>query len=164
MLQEGGRGEQGTFKMPTTEESVPRLYRSRKQKPCDNCRTRRTCCIRGISEDCALCNARGVRCTFSSKPPTRKRHPKCAPLQRALSNAISSADTAPSLAEQEAGAGNSRQWVGLSGVDDPYFVSPPSEARGNLIADQEHATKPNPDFRSYFKVRTIALQLKSWIR
>lgn len=155
-------GDQGAFNMPTSKRPKPRLYRSRKEKPCDNCRRRRTCCIRDVDQDCALCNARGVHCTFNSKPPERKRHHKPGPLQLVLSNAISLADTVPSLAEQESGVGCSRQWVGLSGAEDPYFAPPPSEAQGFSSAAQESRAKQNPDFRSYFEVRTIAL--RCWIR
>ena len=96
-------------------------------------------------------------------PPARKRHHKRAPLQlAALSNAVSSADTVSSLAGQEAGEGSSRQWVGLSGADDPYCAPPPSDASSLSIAVQKNRTQKARDFRSYFKVRTIILRY--WIR
>lgn len=51
-----------------------RVYRSRRQRPCDFCRKRKTCCIIDGEPPCAICQKRGLPCTFSvNVKPARKR-------------------------------------------------------------------------------------------
>lgn len=58
-----------------------RIYKSRKQRPCDNCRKRKSCCIIENGIPCKLCKMFNKKCTFekgpvyNSKPvdPTKKK-------------------------------------------------------------------------------------------
>lgn len=48
-----------------------RPYRSKKQRPCDLCRRRKTCCVIHDKPPCMLCAKHGVKCTFAQKPSRR---------------------------------------------------------------------------------------------
>lgn len=62
-------------------ETLARPYRSKKQKPCDACRIRRTgCIVEATALKCSLCQHRGIPCTFLSKP-VRKRERQARPDQ-----------------------------------------------------------------------------------
>ncbi|KAH8810654.1 fungal-specific transcription factor domain-containing protein [Xylogone sp. PMI_703] len=51
-----------------------RKYKSRKQRPCDACRRRKTCCVREAgSVNCKLCISRSRDCRFESVPKARPR-------------------------------------------------------------------------------------------
>ncbi|KAJ6438448.1 hypothetical protein O9K51_09040 [Purpureocillium lavendulum] len=51
-----------------------RQWRSRKSRPCDACRRRKTACIIESSPPCRFCESRGIPCEASQKsPPTRRR-------------------------------------------------------------------------------------------
>ncbi|CCH46276.1 hypothetical protein BN7_5868 [Wickerhamomyces ciferrii] len=45
-----------------------RLYKSRKQRPCDNCRKRKSCCIIEDGIPCKLCKMFNKSCTFEKGP------------------------------------------------------------------------------------------------
>lgn len=50
-----------------------RKYRSKKQRPCDLCRTRKTQCkLQGDGVDCELCQRLGRQCSFVVGPVSRK--------------------------------------------------------------------------------------------
>lgn len=118
-----------------------RKYRSRKQKPCDNCRRRRVCCVRDAEGDCALCIRRSIPCTFSSDPSPRKRQAKSATTPstdphgestseiRSKPRRDDQVDRETKISEQRSGVeGN---YIGLSGTDDLYFVVDRSQVVGN---------------------------------
>ncbi|KIW71965.1 hypothetical protein PV04_00191 [Phialophora macrospora] len=124
--------------MPSVEAARARKYRSRKQKPCDNCRRRRVCCVRDAEGDCALCSRRSIPCTFGSEPTARR--------PKADSTAPS---TEPSTVPHEGRERETPQttlakhrkrstgviaeghYIGLSGTDDVYFVVDRDQAIGN---------------------------------
>jgi len=129
-----------------------RKYRSRKQKPCDNCRRRRVCCVRDAEGDCALCSRRSIPCTFSSKPSPRKRHARpltSSPAVGAQQNEPDGEEeshvttrTTPPNAPPERQGGAEGKYVGLTGTDDVYFVADRFEGLGN-----------DPAREAYFRVR-----------
>lgn len=45
-----------------------RIYKSRKQRPCDNCRKRKSCCIIENGIPCKLCKMFNKKCTFDKGP------------------------------------------------------------------------------------------------
>ncbi len=49
-----------------------RPYRSKKQKPCTECRKRRVGCIRQGSSACKLCNERSLRCIVEARTSNGK--------------------------------------------------------------------------------------------
>jgi hypothetical protein len=51
----------------------PRTYKSRRERPCDLCRTRKVACRIDAAPPCALCRTQGVTCTFIQRPGKRKR-------------------------------------------------------------------------------------------
>ncbi len=51
----------------------PRAYKSRKNRPCDFCRTRKAACKIAAAPPCALCQSYGRDCTFLERPQKRKR-------------------------------------------------------------------------------------------
>lgn len=132
--------------MSSNDIPPARKYRSRKQKPCDNCRRRRVCCVRDAEGDCALCSRRSIPCTFSSEPSPRKRRARStvAPGDEAGQNASDppngDRDSQRAVAPtRRAGAGG--KYVGLSGTDDVYFVVDRFQPNGN-----------DPAREAYFKV------------
>lgn len=42
-----------------------RAYRSKKQRPCDSCRQRKTCCVINDKPPCFTCSRKGIDCLFS---------------------------------------------------------------------------------------------------
>lgn len=140
-----------------TAEAVPaRKYRSRKQKPCDNCRRRRVCCVRDAEGDCALCSRRSIPCTFSSEPSARKRKVKTVETPTGVSAAQSSGPST-GTAQESLGVQRNGQslepprngvslgegkYIGLSGTDDVYFALERDQAIGN-----------DPAREAYFRVR-----------
>ncbi|KIW90675.1 uncharacterized protein Z519_08458 [Cladophialophora bantiana CBS 173.52] len=138
--------------MASARVPAARKYRSRKQKPCDNRRHRRICCVRDAEGACALCSRRSIPCTFSSEPSPRKR--------RARSPTKSSAPVRDGTSEKSVGtpanSGGGRhvvvptanategrknridgKYIGLSGTDDVYFVAERNQPVGN---DPERAS------------------------
>ena len=59
--------------MPCHEKLLRAVILTRSS--CDNCRRRRVCCLRNEDEPCALCQSRGLSCTFLSLPNPRTRRP-----------------------------------------------------------------------------------------
>ena len=143
----------------TPPEAVPiRKYRSRKQKPCDNCRRRRVCCVRDAEGDCALCSRRSIPCTFSSAPARRAQRSKAGSASQA---AIQSVDTPPTShstskpatavlpltpeaasnkthsvgRRRDDGEGN---YVGLTGTEDVYFDVRQDQVIGNDPAKEAY--------------------------
>lgn len=58
-------------------EQNGRKYRSKKQRPCDLCRSRKTHCrITGSEATCELCKKLGRQCTFVQKPLRRSQNPQ----------------------------------------------------------------------------------------
>ncbi|CAG8979968.1 hypothetical protein HYALB_00010736 [Hymenoscyphus albidus] len=60
----------------TTTTSVqpgPRLYKSRKYRPCDFCRARQVACKINNSPPCQLCSSHGRECTFVERPKKKRR-------------------------------------------------------------------------------------------
>lgn len=140
-----------------------RKYRSRKQKPCDNCRRRRVCCVRDAEGSCALCSRRSIPCTFSSNPSPRKRPARTT---TAATDAIPQAepDSIPDRSPREtANRGSLRipprstastthsdrkngvegKYIGLTGTEDVYFVADRFQGLGN-----------DPAREAYFRVCT----------
>lgn len=61
----------------TIVEQNGRKYRSKKQRPCDLCRSRKTHCrITGSESICELCKKLGRQCTFVQKPLRRAQNPQ----------------------------------------------------------------------------------------
>lgn len=53
-----------------------RRYMSKRDRPCDFCRSRKSACCIDAGPPCQLCAVRGRRCTFDKAPPSRKKvHP-----------------------------------------------------------------------------------------
>lgn len=124
-------------------DTVPiRKYRSRKQKPCDNCRRRRVCCVRDAEGDCALCSRRSIPCTFSSEPERRPRRPKRDDAPEVAVHSLNTNSSRHSVANPvvsvapmtpNTGAFNRVQplngrrgvgegkYIGLTGTEDVYF-------------------------------------------
>ncbi|KIW15373.1 hypothetical protein PV08_05419 [Exophiala spinifera] len=71
-----------------TRDQGPRSYKSRRNRPCDLCRTRKIACRIDCSPPCTFCQSRGSECTFIEKPPAKKR--------RALSTDPLGSNNAPS--------------------------------------------------------------------
>ena len=143
-----------------SEERLPaRKYRSRKQKPCDNCRRRRVCCVRDAEGDCALCSRRSIPCTFSSMPSPRKRQARSAGASADAQQgqgeaeptyaggdeeshvAVDATPNAPS--EPKGGGGEEGKYIGLTGTDDVYFA-----------VDRFHGLGNDPAHEAYFRVRS----------
>ena len=53
-----------TADIMSSHESKKRPYRSRKQKPCNNCRKRKIFCTRTNDGPCSLCEARDISCVI----------------------------------------------------------------------------------------------------
>ncbi|KAL6240478.1 hypothetical protein RBB50_012590 [Rhinocladiella similis] len=70
-----------------TRDQGPRAYKSRRNRPCDLCRTRKIACRIDSSPPCTFCQSRGSDCTFREKPPVKRR--------RALSTDPLANNTAP---------------------------------------------------------------------
>lgn len=142
-----------------TAEAVPaRKYRSRKQKPCDNCRRRRVCCVRDAEGDCALCSRRSIPCTFSSEPSARKRKVKTFETPTGISAAHSPGPSTGTAQDHPVAQSHGRalepprsgvdigegKYIGLSGTDDVYFALERDQAIGN-----------DPAREAYFRVGTM---------
>ncbi|KAG0651918.1 putative transcriptional regulatory [Hyphodiscus hymeniophilus] len=56
-----------------TQFGGARQSRSRKNRPCDICRNRKTACVIAVEPPCRLCTSRGLECSFSSKPKPKTR-------------------------------------------------------------------------------------------
>lgn len=144
--------------MAPAEIAPARKYRSRKQKPCDNCRRRRVCCVRDAEGDCALCSRRSIPCTFSSEPSPRKRRPRLdlpppskspanhesVPTQNGTSGHVTPASKSADSAKRK--AGGEAKYIGLTGTDDVYFVVERDQGIGN-----------DPAREAYFRVWLIYL-------
>lgn len=131
--------------MSSSDIPPARKYRSRKQKPCDNCRRRRVCCVRDAEGDCALCSRRSIPCTFSSEPSPHKRRARSTVISgdEPRQNSIPpSGDRDSQRAVAPTGkAGADGKYIGLSGTDDVYFVVDRFQTDGN-----------DPAREAYFKV------------
>lgn len=58
----------------TTKNSVAQNSWTRRERPCDACRRRKSrCIISDQSEACVLCQSRSEECTFVQSPVRRKR-------------------------------------------------------------------------------------------
>ena len=139
--------------MAPAEIAPARKYRSRKQKPCDNCRRRRVCCVRDAEGDCALCSRRSIPCTFSSEPSPRKRRPRLdlrppskspvrqepGPSQNGASGHVTPASKSTDNAKRK--SGGEAKYIGLTGTDDVYFVVERDQGIGN-----------DPAREAYFRV------------
>lgn len=64
----GAEGQQSTPARP-----LPRPYRSKRLRPCDNCRRRKHACQFDGNPPCKLCGDAGVDCTFKEPPSKRQR-------------------------------------------------------------------------------------------
>ena len=51
----------------------PRPYKSRRERPCDLCRTRKVACRIDVVPPCDLCRMQGGECTFKATSTARKR-------------------------------------------------------------------------------------------
>jgi hypothetical protein len=51
----------------------PRAYKSRRERPCDFCRSRKVACQINVAPPCTFCYTQGYNCTFEASPPKRKR-------------------------------------------------------------------------------------------
>ncbi|OQV00676.1 Fungal specific transcription factor domain-containing protein [Cladophialophora immunda] len=147
--------------MAPAEIPAARKYRSRKQKPCDNCRRRRICCVRDAEGACALCSRRSIPCTFSSEPSPRKRRARSptakphAPVQDDASEespgTSANSGVGPHLVVPTANVAEARKngvdgkYVGLSGTDDVYFVAERNQPVGN-----------DPAHEAYFRERAAS--------
>jgi hypothetical protein len=129
--------------MASLEGPSARKYRSRKEKPCDNCRRRRVCCVRDAEGDCALCSRRSIPCTFSSAPSPRKRRAGSATQSREPTQVRQDFSNAVGQIEGSGPRNNGGEgkYVGLSGTDDVYFV-----------VDRQPAIGNDPAREAYFKV------------
>ncbi|KAH8885857.1 hypothetical protein GQ53DRAFT_659094 [Thozetella sp. PMI_491] len=56
-----------------------RRYMSKRDRPCDFCRSRKSACHFDHGPPCRLCAARGRHCTFDQAPPPRQRLLHCNP-------------------------------------------------------------------------------------
>ncbi|OWB62089.1 hypothetical protein B5S29_g3005 [[Candida] boidinii] len=66
---------------PTKLSASERPYKSRKQRPCDLCRKRKTRCIILGSGPCQLCKKLNGNCEFTDKVPPINRHKKSDQIQ-----------------------------------------------------------------------------------
>ncbi|KAJ5751212.1 hypothetical protein N7533_008240 [Penicillium manginii] len=74
-----------------------RPYRSKRHRPCDQCRSRKLGCQTGDGIPCQRCRAARIDCTFDNPPPKRAR------LSESLSFSISSVDDLPTTSHGEVG-------------------------------------------------------------
>lgn len=58
----------------TAANAPGRVYRSKKQRPCDFCRQQKICCIINGEPPCVACAKKGRACTFDK--PVKRRHAK----------------------------------------------------------------------------------------
>ncbi len=68
------------FVLPATDYSIAtggppgaRAYKSRKNRPCDFCRARKSACRIAVAPPCFLCRTSGRDCTFVQSPPKRRK-------------------------------------------------------------------------------------------
>ncbi|KAH6666699.1 fungal-specific transcription factor domain-containing protein [Halenospora varia] len=59
-----------------TRHGGSRESRSRRDRPCDICRTRKSACVIAVKPPCRFCEIRGLECTFATGPRPRHREPK----------------------------------------------------------------------------------------
>lgn len=87
-----------------------RPYRSKRHRPCDQCRSRKLGCQTGDGIPCQRCRAARIDCTFDNPPPKRAR------LSQSLSFSVSSVDDLPATSHGEVG--------GVLVADIPHLKSP----------------------------------------
>ncbi|RFU26998.1 hypothetical protein B7463_g9353, partial [Scytalidium lignicola] len=103
-----------------------RRYKSRKQRPCDACRRRKTCCVREPgSVNCKLCISRSRDCRFESVPKVRPgRSPKNRFATGSTMLSTEQAQFVPATREQMTASSKNSTWrmqhVGLSSDQDPW--------------------------------------------
>lgn len=139
---EGAAPRSGAVVMASDQGPPARKYRSRKEKPCDNCRRRRVCCVRDAEGDCALCSRRAIPCTFSSEPSPRKR--RAQPLSQSREPAEARQDRHVTVSKTANRGDGEGKYIGLSGTDDVYFV-----------VERDHAGGNDPAHEAYFRVCLI---------
>ncbi|KAH7027209.1 fungal-specific transcription factor domain-containing protein [Microdochium trichocladiopsis] len=121
--------EEDTRKFTVSSEfGGARAWRSRKSRPCDACRRRKTACIINTSPPCAFCHSRGLPCEASGATPRRRRPPQ--PPQATAASASSSPPSAgpPGLAIRDGG----HLTHILNGEPRPQGPSPPEPPSDSL--------------------------------
>src|SRR6478735_9005357 len=68
-----GPQELPTQHQPFNNYITMRKYMSKRQRPCDFCRSRKTACRIDVSPPCRSCQLHGKECTFVETPKPRKR-------------------------------------------------------------------------------------------
>ncbi|KAJ5086198.1 hypothetical protein N7532_010969 [Penicillium argentinense] len=113
-----------------------RPYRSKRHRPCDQCRSRKLGCQTGDGIPCQRCRTARIDCTFDNPPPKRAR------LSEPLSFAVPSMDDMPATSQDGEGtfARDASHFKSPSGSVEPQFtsfelgpVSGPSPASGILL-------------------------------
>ncbi|KIW47277.1 hypothetical protein, variant 2 [Exophiala oligosperma] len=155
-----------SFITASSDIAPARKYRSRKQKPCDNCRRRRVCCVRDAEGACALCSRSSIPCTFNSKPSPRKRPDRTTTTTRdaipqaepdsvpgespRLTTERGALENPPRSIASTTHSGQKRgvdgKYIGLTGTEDVYFVVDRLQGLGN-----------DPAHEAYFRVWTQPL-------
>ncbi|KAL5338968.1 fungal-specific transcription factor domain-containing protein [Aspergillus crustosus] len=112
--------------------SPKRVYRSRKQRPCDACRRRKICCVREANAPaCSLCTLRATTCTYQSKPNIRRRQPESSLIStsvpsyespESISQPFSSNSNSNSNSETTAAEEWTPLFIGFSSDQDPYIL------------------------------------------
>ncbi|EPE35349.1 Zn2/Cys6 DNA-binding protein [Glarea lozoyensis ATCC 20868] len=69
---QGGEENRRRIKLET-RHGGSRESRSRRDRPCDICRTRKSACVIAVKPPCRFCEIRGLECTFTSGPRPRHR-------------------------------------------------------------------------------------------
>ncbi|KAL4963272.1 Zn(II)2Cys6 transcription factor [Aspergillus stella-maris] len=101
--------------LASPSQSSRRLYRSRKQRPCDACRRRKICCVREAnSPACSLCTLRSTTCTYYSQPNIRRRRP--------VRQQDGTPESTSSLPSPESAEEWTPLFVGFSSDQDPYIL------------------------------------------
>ncbi|OKL56484.1 hypothetical protein UA08_08359 [Talaromyces atroroseus] len=117
---------------PTASPSgQPRPYRSKKRKPCDACRRRRTgCLVEEGQQTCSLCRHRGLTCTFLSAPPKKKRRrslsheQECSPTRNTPTELAETSKTAATVIPDQTTVmpGQTFFYSGASGDQGDYLL------------------------------------------
>ncbi|CZR60691.1 uncharacterized protein PAC_10587 [Phialocephala subalpina] len=124
-----------TIKLETRFGSS-RESRSRKDRPCDVCRHRKSACVIAVKPPCRFCEIRGLQCTFASRPRPRRRG-DAAPSDQGdtpIENAASSEQLA-STPQDQVSPQASRFPIPPEppgrGTDAPFSSSPKTPAEAN---------------------------------
>ncbi|KIX97147.1 uncharacterized protein Z520_07261 [Fonsecaea multimorphosa CBS 102226] len=128
-----------------SEFGLARQWRSRKNRPCDACRRRRSACVIEDRPPCLFCRGRGLDCQSTSQPRTARQ----SGLQEPDPN-DEQLDTLESLAESHLGEDRVLEMQASPGdADGHHLLSSPNSHRGNAeMQSRLSSVHPRPQSSS----------------